>query len=124
MEDSIREELAKVFVPSKKPKKYIVLTKTRIESEIIYEFWKKIGVKVFDNACKNYSTVRLIDVYYSKAIFKVCYYLWHPLTSNEERIKQSHSYNEFRGIVSKSLFLYDTFCRLEKIIKNKKNKRL
>lgn len=121
MKDNIKEELDKAFILSEKVKRYIVHTKTRIEGEIIYEFWKKVGIKVLDNSYENYST-GLFDIYYSKTSFEVSYYLWHVLISNAGRIKQSHSYHEFKRDISKSHFLHDIFCRVEKAIEDKESK--
>ena len=113
MKNIFKKELTKVFAPSKKLKRYIVHTETKLEGEIIYGFWKEIDVKILDNPRENYST-SLLDIYYSKTTFKISYYLWHLLMSNEVWLNRSHTYNEFKCAISKSHILYDIFCQIEK----------
>ncbi len=108
----------KRLLPSNNPYfyRYIIYVSKTIEGDIVYLFFSKLGLLIKEGEFENYSMTRFFDICYDSddSIYIYCP-LWRILMANLRRKSESHSYEEFKKIISKSQLLNDVLIEAESI---------
>lgn len=97
-----------------------ILTKEENEKNILYRFWKKLDLEIrFDEEENPLRHLVDLDLSLDSKQVSISYCLWHILYSNNIRVKNSISYNQFKNIISKDKLLNEELEKIETIINTK-----
>ena len=117
-------ELKQLFPKKKRDYiSYIIYVGQKIEGDILYFFFSGLGLSIQEGDYENYTKTGFFDICYSgNSIFINCAF-WHLILANQARLNSSHTFKQFKNIVSKSEVLAKALKEAEtKAIKNEEIK--
>ncbi len=120
-DDIYINELKRLF-PRKKNSNiaYIIHFHKESDGDAIYLFFSKLGLLIKEGEYGNYTNTHFFDIAYGKdnAMYINCAY-WSLILSNQRRLNESHTFEQFRKTIRKSKLLNEFFKEAEsQVLKN------